>query len=564
MDSNKNNNPKSTDSQGDGPLESIFVDVENEAAKNIVDDESQQNQVAQELSAIGHIAIMNTENDSEPSNSNTEATPSKPALNAKLFLARFQNKIGGLSLRNKPIFTHKRMAFVAIIFVVIVLSVGGAVFNANKKPRVVTLDSKISISGIDVSQQTPEAVQKKLAKLASEQKITLLINGKSLQATTTELGLERNIDQTVKDALNSERVLAEKIGLKDKTPLTYSLKTKVNKDKLNAFISSKLGEDLLAKNAQLIVENNSFVVKPGQTGLSINIDKLVSQINSTSLSSNPTINTDFSKTNPEISDEVANTAKQTADNLIVATYTVGNPAIGTKTLGMANKVKWVSIAPDAKNKTIGVTLNKDIAMADFEAISKSFNRGAKNLVKVNIPGAPTVVLEGGYDGINIPQEEITKAKAEFVSALEKAQPASPNINPTIIPKTETVYDGQKKMVLIDLTRFTAYAIENSKTIKTVPITSGKPGFETPTGTFVVNRKITVSTMSACSNGECWKVPNIRWQSYFTTQGHAIHATTVVSSVGNYNVSHGCVGMYESDARWFFDWANQGTPVVNIR
>jgi lipoprotein-anchoring transpeptidase ErfK/SrfK len=564
VDTKQNNNPSPEDSQGNGPLESIFVDIETEAAKNIIDDGSKQNQDPQSFEVIGHIATTNTLNN-DKSNEVAPATElSKPKESAKIFFTNFLNKINSLQVRNKPIFTQKRMAFVAIIVVVTALSLGGAVFNANKKPKAITLDSKISISGIDVSQQTPEAVQKKLVKMASEQKITLLINGKNLQATTAELGLERNIEQTLKDALKSERVLAEKIGLKEKTPLTYNLKTTVNKDKLNAFISAKLGEDLLAKDAQLVVENNSFIVKPGQTGLSINLTKLVNQINSTSLSSNPTINTDFSKINPEISDEVANVAKQQADNLVAANYSVGSPAIGAKTIGMSNKVKWVAINPDTKNKTIAVTLNKDVAMADFEAISKSFNRGAKNLVKVNIPGAPTVVLEGGYDGINIPQEEITKAKAEFVSALEKAQPASPNINPTIIPKTETVYDGQKKMVLIDLTRFTAYAIENSKTIKTVPITSGKPGFETPTGTFIVNRKITVSTMSACSNGECWKVPNIRWQSYFTGQGHAIHATTVVSSVGNYNVSHGCVGMYESDARWFFDWANPGTPVVNIR
>jgi len=564
VDTKQNNNPSPEDSQGNGPLESIFVDIETEAAKNIIDDGSEQNQDPQSFEVIGHIATTNTLNN-DKSNEVAPATElSKPKESAKIFFTNFLNKINSLQVRNKPIFTQKRMAFVAIIVVVTALSLGGAVFNANKKPKAITLDSKISISGIDVSQQTPEAVQKKLVKMANEQKITLQINGKNLQATTAELGLERNIEQTLKDALKSERVLAEKIGLKEKTPLTYNLITTVNKDKLNAFISAKLGEDLLAKDAQLVVENNSFVVKPGQTGLSINLSKLVNQINSTSLSSNPTINTDFSKTNPEISDEVANVAKQQADSLVAANYSVGNPAIGAKTIGMSNKVKWVTINPDNKNKTIVVTLNKDVAMADFEAISKSFNRGAKNLVKVNIPGAPTVVLEGGYDGINIPQEEITKAKAEFVSALEKAQPASPNINPTIIPKTETVYDGQKKMVLIDLTRFTAYAIENSKTIKTVPITSGKPGFETPTGTFIVNRKITVSTMSACSNGECWKVPNIRWQSYFTGQGHAIHATTVVSSVGNYNVSHGCVGMYESDARWFFDWANPGTPVVNIR
>lgn len=563
MDTKQNNTPIPEDSKGNNPVESIFVDVETEAAKNIVNDESQLNQQSQELAAIGHIATANALNDSE-NNTNSKIKATKTVLNASLLFSNILNKVSGLRVREKPLFTTKRMSFMAIIFVVTILSIGGAYFNANKKPKVVMLDSKISISGVDVSQQTPEAVQKKLAKLANEQKIILQINGKNLQATTSEIGLERNIDQTVKDATNSERVLAEKIGLKDKTPLTYRLKTTVNKEKLNAFISSKLGEDLLAKDAQLIVENNSFVVKPGQTGLAINIDKLVNQINSTSLSTNPTINADFSKTNPNISDEVANTAKQKADSLIIANYSVGNPAIGNKTLGMANKVKWVNITTDAKNKSITVNLNKDVALADFEALSKSFNRGSKNLVRVNIPGAPTVILEGGYDGINIAPEEIAKAKEEFGSALEKALPASPNINPTVIPKTETVYDGQKKMVLIDLTHFTAYAIENSKTIKTVPITSGKPGFETPTGTFVVNRKITVSTMSACSNGECWKVPNIRWQSYFTGQGHAIHATTVVSSVGRYNVSHGCVGMYESDARWFFDWANPGTPVVNIR
>ena len=150
MDSNKNNTPSKEDSQGNSPSESIFVDVETEAAKNIVDDVSEQKQKPQELSTIGQIDTTDTLNETEISNTALEAKPYKAT---KLLLATFLNKIGGLNIRNKPLLTKKRMSFMAIIFVVTVLFIGGAYFNTNKQPKVVALDSKISISGVDVSEQ---------------------------------------------------------------------------------------------------------------------------------------------------------------------------------------------------------------------------------------------------------------------------------------------------------------------------------------------------------------------------------------------------------------------------
>ncbi len=452
----------------------------------------------------------------------------------------------------------------AIVLSVILCLVFGSALFVSRPTKTTSLDSAVTIGGVEVSQNKPDEAVAKLDEAVSRQKIKLVINGRTLETTAAEIGLSRNVVEAVSEAQNVSRSLIEQVGLKNKKTVNITLTTQVNRERLNSYIGSQLGNDLLAKDAQLLLQGEEFVVVPGQKGLSLDINDLVSQMNSTKLSDTPTITAKTVFIEPSITTEAAEKAKNEAYRLINPVYNVGHPSIGFKLIGMNLKTKWVVLSPDNSKQTINVAINKDQAQNDLEYLAKTFNRGNKDRVKVNIPGQATVVLDDGYDGLIMSQEDINKAKAELITNIDSQKAYDAVINPVFQPRNERVYDGQQKMVLIDITNFRAYAVENNQTIKSVPITSGKPGFGTPSGTFVIGRKTTVSTMSACSRGECWSVPNIKWQSYFTGDGHAIHATTANSAVGVKNISHGCVGMYEGDAKWFFDWAVPGTPVVIVR
>jgi hypothetical protein len=91
------------------------------------------------------------------------------------------------------------------------------------------------------------------------------------------------------------------------------------------------------------------------------------------------------------------------------------------------------------------------------------------------------------------------------------------------------------------------------------VSTGKPGFNTPPGTFFINLKFETEHMSQCQNGECWDIPDVPWVMYFTNDGVAFHGAYWHNDFGHPR-SHGCVNLPVSFAKWLYEWAPLGTRV----
>ncbi|WP_330176206.1 Ig-like domain-containing protein [Streptomyces sp. NBC_01498] len=111
---------------------------------------------------------------------------------------------------------------------------------------------------------------------------------------------------------------------------------------------------------------------------------------------------------------------------------------------------------------------------------------------------------------------------------------------------------------------------NGKAVKTVPVTTGKPGFSTRNGIKVVLAKERFVRMTGTSVGiaagssESYDLP-VHFATRVTWSGEYVHAAPwSVGSQGSANVSHGCVGMSTENAEWFFDTVREGdiVKVVN--
>jgi hypothetical protein len=92
------------------------------------------------------------------------------------------------------------------------------------------------------------------------------------------------------------------------------------------------------------------------------------------------------------------------------------------------------------------------------------------------------------------------------------------------------------------------------------VSTGRPGFDTPTGTFYINSKLDSQTMEGVLGGEYYNVPDVPWVMYFTDLGHALHGTYWHNNFGE-TMSHGCVNLPMDFAAWLYGIAEVGTPVV---
>ncbi|MCH9735431.1 MAG: L,D-transpeptidase [Actinomycetia bacterium] len=110
-------------------------------------------------------------------------------------------------------------------------------------------------------------------------------------------------------------------------------------------------------------------------------------------------------------------------------------------------------------------------------------------------------------------------------------------------------------------------VRNGVLEKTMPVSLGKPGYDTKNGTYYVLEKFADMIMDSSTYGvpvtdaEGYKV-KVQDAVRIDNSGIFVHsAPWSVSSQGKRNVSHGCINISPADAQWFFDNFGSGDAIV---
>lgn len=113
----------------------------------------------------------------------------------------------------------------------------------------------------------------------------------------------------------------------------------------------------------------------------------------------------------------------------------------------------------------------------------------------------------------------------------------------------------RKEIVVTLSSQTIQAYESGRLVKTVTVSTGLPATPTVKGEFSIYAKRDSQTMS----GPGYFLPDVPHVMYFY-QSYGVHGTYWHDSFGQ-PMSHGCVNLPTEDAKWFYDWAEIGTPVL---
>ena len=121
-------------------------------------------------------------------------------------------------------------------------------------------------------------------------------------------------------------------------------------------------------------------------------------------------------------------------------------------------------------------------------------------------------------------------------------------------------EGGERWMEVNLSMQYMWAWEGDTVVMESYVSTGRPGFDTPEGTFYVNSKIDSQTMEGVLGGEYYNVPDVPYVMYFTGVGHAIHGAYWHYNFGAV-MSHGCINLPVDVAAWIYDWAPMGMRVV---
>ncbi|MEU6353417.1 Ig-like domain-containing protein [Streptomyces sp. NPDC047072] len=139
-------------------------------------------------------------------------------------------------------------------------------------------------------------------------------------------------------------------------------------------------------------------------------------------------------------------------------------------------------------------------------------------------------------------------------------------------KTVSFTVGRNQVSIVDAKKHTMKVTRDGKTIKTIKVTTGKPGYDTWNGQMVISEKLAVTRMNGetVGYGGEYDIKDVPHAARLTDSGTFIHGNYWGGDAfGNYNASHGCVGLrdvkggYDSGvpAAWFFNHSLLGDVVV---
>jgi hypothetical protein len=139
-------------------------------------------------------------------------------------------------------------------------------------------------------------------------------------------------------------------------------------------------------------------------------------------------------------------------------------------------------------------------------------------------------------------------------------------------RTTSFTIGRSQVSTVDVKTHKMVVRRDGKVFKTIPVTAGKPGYDTWNGQMVISERLSVTRMNGetVGYGGEYDIKDVPHAQRLTDSGTFIHGNYWGGGVfGNVNSSHGCVGL--NDVRggysksvsgaWFFDHSITGDVVI---
>jgi lipoprotein-anchoring transpeptidase ErfK/SrfK len=144
-------------------------------------------------------------------------------------------------------------------------------------------------------------------------------------------------------------------------------------------------------------------------------------------------------------------------------------------------------------------------------------------------------------------------------AIAAPDPAAPAVAPVKLSPTQQAIARLKRSpdrwIEVNLTTQRVIAWEGKRWVDAMIVSTGKETTPTVTGVFAIYDRYRETRMQ----GDDYDIPDVPYVMYFYG-GYGFHGTYWHNRFGT-PVSHGCVNLAVDKAKWLYEFATIGTPVV---
>ncbi|MCU0661877.1 MAG: L,D-transpeptidase family protein [Myxococcota bacterium] len=162
-----------------------------------------------------------------------------------------------------------------------------------------------------------------------------------------------------------------------------------------------------------------------------------------------------------------------------------------------------------------------------------------------------------YQRLSIEQELVYKGKRYVAVGQNRYLPAKViAVAHPATPPSDLV--EEERWIDIDLAEQTLVAYEGLRPVFATLVSTGRPGYETPKGSFrIYGKHVTITMDDTAAGDEAYSIEDVPWTQFFK-DSFALHAAFWHDRFGKVK-SHGCVNLSPADARRLFQWTGPHVP-----
>ncbi|MEI2776615.1 MAG: L,D-transpeptidase family protein [Tetrasphaera sp.] len=458
------------------------------------------------------------------------------------------------------------------VAVPLVLASGATAYAAHYRHRALPGSS---IAGLDVAGMSRDEVATALRERAAGVAVDVSSSAGSGKASLAELGYAVDVDASVErvfDANGDWSAYAR--SLFGDSPVDVV----VTRDPaaFDAYVAKLAASEVRPATSATVArakDKKSFAVTPSVTGHAADATALqeVAARAANSLTS-ASASVAIVDQAPEVTTAEAKEVADAANALVRRPVQI---SAGKEkfTASTGEKASWVSI-PDQDGEPVEPVVSRSRVASWVAKAVKSVDTepqdGSRHL---SSKGKVVRVVTQAVDGVKVTNAD--DVAASIVTALDAGSDAKTRFATKTLKATwteRTLAPGAEnlaypavageKWIDLNLSRHTMTAyVGGSTAFGPVLMVNGAPATPTDVGTFSIYWKNPLMTMRGQNaDGTDYETPDVPWSSFFNG-GEALHGAYWRSSFG-YAASHGCVNLPIPTAKWVYDWAPVGTPVVS--
>lgn len=409
------------------------------------------------------------------------------------------------------------------------------------------------------------------------QQLTLQLNETTVTASPRDLGVTIDESKTIQAVIpTTDQWAWTKIDYWRSffTTKNVTLAYTIDETKLTQALDEKFPISENPKDAAIIVRDGNLEIEVATAGITIDIDSLKTNLISLveKLSVPENIPLDFKKTMPGVSDVQAKETK----NEIIASLGPVHLTDGSSVFRLEERDFFPHIVYSKENNTLAWSI-PDNALQELVR-SRVANRFNIKMRQRTIMSNTNEVTDAGQEGREVLVRELASQISQSLVTRTQTSPEAPITIPfRSVSITERVvhpsfvlgvYTG--RYIMVNLAEQRLFAIEGNTKVAEFRVSTGKWSTPTPRGTFYIKNK---HNFAFSRDFNLW-LP--LWNALATNpdgsgyRGYGIHGLPCfdrdcVRREGARNigtpVSAGCIRLPDEGARFVFDWAPVGTPVV---